>query len=298
MDLRKYEVLLRVVDLGNMTQAALELNYTQSGISHMVRSMEDDFGFPLLVRGKAGVSPTREGREVLPRIRALVEASDALRQSVASITGIQVGSVRIGAFQSVASFWILPVVREFRADYPKIDIHLIDGTSGEMERMLLEHRIDLGIFCPPPRTKLRSETLKRDPYIAVVPPNHPLAGERLFPVEEFSNNNFILGSMSTTMQALRDAGVSIRSTLSAVDNWTAIDMVEAGMGLSLVPELEFRMKQGTTAVALPLDRPISRELALLWPREEPGPAASLFISYCRRIIPEVIQGGEEFSRPA
>ena len=206
MDLRKYEVLLRVVDLGNMTQAALELNYTQSGISHMVRSMEDDFGFPLLVRGKAGVSPTREGREVLPRIRALVEASDALRQSVASITGIQVGSVRIGAFQSVASFWILPVVREFRADYPKIDIHLIDGTSGEMERMLLEHRIDLGIFCPPPRTKLRSETLKRDPYIAVVPPNHPLAGERLFPVEEFSNNNFILGSMSTTIQALRDAG--------------------------------------------------------------------------------------------
>ena len=99
MDLNKYEVLLRVVDLGNMTEAALELNYTQSGISHMVKDIEEEFGFKLFIRSKKGVTLTREGIEIMPRIRALVEASDSLRQSVANVSGIQIGSVRIAAFQ-------------------------------------------------------------------------------------------------------------------------------------------------------------------------------------------------------
>ena len=288
MDLNKYEVLLRVVDLGNMTQAALELNYTQSGISHMVKDIEEEFGFKLFIRSKKGVTLTREGIEIMPRIRALVEASDSLRQSVANVSGIQIGSVRIAAFQSVASTWILPVVREFHEQYPNIEIRLVDGTSDEMERMLLDRRIDLGIFVPSPRTKLQKQVLKNDPYLAVVPPNHPLACLQRFPIEEFSNYNFILGSMSTTLRALRDAQVEVHSSFSAVDNWTAIDMVEAGMGLSLIPELELSLRKGTSVIAITLEEPIYREIALLWPSEELGPAATLFLDYCQTIIPEVI----------
>ena len=60
MSLKKYKALVETIDLGSLTKAAEKLNYTQPGVSHMILSLENEFGFPLLIRGKNGVTPTPE----------------------------------------------------------------------------------------------------------------------------------------------------------------------------------------------------------------------------------------------
>ena len=66
MNIRKYEAFVRAVELGSLSKAAEELGYTQSGISHMMQSLEEEVGFPLLVRTSAGIQPNHEGELLLP----------------------------------------------------------------------------------------------------------------------------------------------------------------------------------------------------------------------------------------
>ena len=61
MDSSRLEHLLKVIECGSITKASEELGYTQSGISHMVKALEKEFGFPLFARGRSGVEPTANG---------------------------------------------------------------------------------------------------------------------------------------------------------------------------------------------------------------------------------------------
>lgn len=69
MNIKKYEAFIRAVELGSLSKAAEELGYTQSGISHMMQSLEEEVGFPLLVRTSSGILPNAEGETLLPAIR-------------------------------------------------------------------------------------------------------------------------------------------------------------------------------------------------------------------------------------
>ena len=69
MNIRKYEAYVRAVELGSLSKAAEQLGYTQSGISHMMQSLEEEVGFPLMVRTSAGIVPNSKGELLLPIIR-------------------------------------------------------------------------------------------------------------------------------------------------------------------------------------------------------------------------------------
>ena len=82
MSLKKYRALLEAVDSGSLTRAAENLHYTQPGISHMILSLEEEFGFSLLSRGKSGVTPTAEAEKLLVWMRQIVNGEDKLRETV------------------------------------------------------------------------------------------------------------------------------------------------------------------------------------------------------------------------
>mgnify|MGYP002556107571 CR=1 FL=1 len=73
MNIKKYEAFVRAVELGSLSKAAEELGYTQSGISHMMQSLEEEVGFPLMTRTSSGIMPNTEGEMLLPTIRSRCE---------------------------------------------------------------------------------------------------------------------------------------------------------------------------------------------------------------------------------
>ena len=112
MDFRKYEVFLRTLECGSLTRAGEELGYTQSGVSHMMKSLEEEVGFCLFSRGRAGVELTAEGARIVPIIRELSKWNEQLSQVLSSIKGFELGTIRIATIASISFHWeIQPTVR-------------------------------------------------------------------------------------------------------------------------------------------------------------------------------------------
>ncbi|NCC68687.1 MAG: LysR family transcriptional regulator, partial [Clostridia bacterium] len=138
MSANKYEAFVRVVELGSLTKAAEAIGVTQSAVSHMINSLEAEFGFSLLRRGRSGAFLTTEGERVIPAVRGILNHSEQLSQIVASIRGVETGTVRIGAFTSVAVHWLPGMIKAFQRDYPNVEIRLMNGDYHDVEQWLEE----------------------------------------------------------------------------------------------------------------------------------------------------------------
>ena len=103
METRKWEALVTAAEMGSFTRAAEKLGCTQSGLTHMMNSLENEVGFPLLVRDKKGVRPTADGETVLLAMRDLLQQEDRLSQIAAEIRGLNIGSITISAYSSIAT---------------------------------------------------------------------------------------------------------------------------------------------------------------------------------------------------
>ena len=88
MSISKYQMFLKTAACGNFSKAAEAMNFTQSGVSHAVQSLEEELGVTLLSRNRGGVVLTADGRALLPQIEELCAAHRVLMQSAASLRGV------------------------------------------------------------------------------------------------------------------------------------------------------------------------------------------------------------------
>ncbi|RHV89712.1 LysR family transcriptional regulator [Clostridium sp. OF09-36] len=95
MDAKKLEILMTAVDLGSFSRASEVVGYTQSGLTHLVNSLEREIGFPLIIRSHNGIALTEEGRELMPAIRQFLQANANLENQIQSITEKQTETIRI-----------------------------------------------------------------------------------------------------------------------------------------------------------------------------------------------------------
>ena len=103
MDEIKCEAFLAAVELGSLTAAAEKLGYSQSGVTRMIASLEEEVGFPLVVRSKKGVVPTANGQTMIAPLREIVRAQRTARQISSDICGVVTGMMTIGTYFSIAS---------------------------------------------------------------------------------------------------------------------------------------------------------------------------------------------------
>ena len=111
MDTKKLEALAAAVEYGSFTRAAENLGYTQSGLTHMMNSLEKDIGFPVLLRGRQGVRLTPAGERIFPLIRNLLDADEALGREIGRINTNREETVRIAAYSSIAIHWLPEDIR-------------------------------------------------------------------------------------------------------------------------------------------------------------------------------------------
>ncbi|WP_279011435.1 LysR family transcriptional regulator, partial [Synergistes jonesii] len=136
MDIRKYEVIIKAAECRNLTKAGEFFGYTQSGVSHMIKVVEEELGFRVLSRSRSGVSLTPEGERIIPVLREIARWNENLVQIAADINGLVCGNLRVGVFSSVAIHWLPRILRDFQADYPHISIDIIEGGSEDMRDKL------------------------------------------------------------------------------------------------------------------------------------------------------------------
>lgn len=283
--IQKYEAFIEAVEQGSFTKAADALAYTQSGISRMIGELERSWGVTLLKRGRGGVELTSEGALLLPYVREICSRQRNLQMEIDSIAGLQAGIIRIGTLASVAAQWLPSMIKAFKADYPGIDYQLLIGDYTEIDHWIEEGRVDCGFTMRSTHAAYEFKKVGSDRMFAVLPPTHPLAKRKKFPIASLEGEPFLMPEMGTDTyiyDLLRDAGVRPDIILSTPDDYVILSMVESGLGLSLMPELILERNPYNT-ISRPLDIPARREIGITYKGgAETPPVVKAFLAYVKQ----------------
>lgn len=275
MDSARIKAFVASVDEGSFTAAGKELGYTPSGISQLVSALEDDLGFPLLIRKSRGVTATREGELIYPEAVEYLAKERSIYRIAAELSGIDVGQVVIASYSSVATHILPTIIREFSEQYPSISITLREGTKAQIEEIIAANDADLSFA-----TRLNNPgyswiPFMEDPMVAVLPQEHPYAAAGSYPISEAANESFIMpgeGGDADTRELLSSFNIEPNIKYTTVENHTAINMVSEGLGIAIMNE--FITKSWDSDVAIvPLDPPSSITLGISLPSLESAPPA-------------------------
>ena len=279
---RRYRTLIEVVRLGSLTKAAEKTGYTQSGITHLLNSIEAEWGVTFVARNRNGVSLTSDGERLLPFVQDLVAAEEALHEQIDACKGLETGLVRIGSFSSVSTHALPRIIGSFRADYPGIDFEILHGTYSDIETWLHEGRVDLGFLVDPVDAKFESRFFFRDKIVAVLPEHFDGPTDCPLPLSEFEKHPFIMieeGDGNRFRSYFRAYGIRPRIDYSVREDAVAVAMVESGLGISLDYELSL-LRAPYRVVTTDLEHPAYREIRIAWNRRrKPSPIVRTFLDF-------------------
>ena len=247
MTLLEYRIFHTVTQQGSFARAAQILHLTPSAISHAVASMEEACGFALFVRGKGGVTLTRSGEALYPVIRQILNADEALSQTISELNGVTRGTVKIGAFNSVCMTWLPHIVTSYKKKYPGVHIEINQGTYDDVVQWLKTGAVDIGFLSMESARDLTVRPLYRDRLMCVVPKGFKTKNPGYITPEEMRGENFVVQGDETDadIQAfLSKYRFSIRASCRVVDDLSTIAMVESGFGICILPSLILERAHG------------------------------------------------------
>ena len=265
MDSKKLEILMTAADLGSFTKASEVVGYTQSGLTHMMDSLEREIGFPLLQRNHNGIQLTEQGAQLMPAIREFLQANANLENQIRFIAEQKNETIRIAAYASIAMHWMPEILYRFRRLCPEVTVELrmVDHALEPFE--LLENGQTDVIFASRQNYNCCDWTpLYHEKMFAILPKNYPLMGRATFPLEEFSDKEFLMpyGKFDNDVNAaLAPLGVKLTPTISRVDDETVIRMVGRGLGVSMMTELMIRGRTDDV-LCVPVEPAAIRELGM------------------------------------
>ena len=171
MDTKKIRALLTALEKGSLTAAAEEMGYTQSGLTHMMNSLEDELGIRLLVRSKGGVRLSPAGRELLPQLTALSDCAAELERSVEKLVQRSFTVLRLGAYSSVSRQWLPAILAELRRVSPEIDVSITTGGMREIYEAVKNDELDCAIISYQSALcqNMHWVGLRDDPLLAILP---------------------------------------------------------------------------------------------------------------------------------
>ena len=283
MDTERINALICTIQEGSLTAASEKLGYTTSGISRMMASLEEETGFPLLVRSRSGVVPTEECKQLLPVMQEILTLADRCDQLSGELAGLTRGTIRIGSSYYAYYNWFARLIADFQQAYPGIRVEIIEGTSTELLTAMEERQADLCIIS---RRQGSYDwiPLKEDELLACLPENHPMAKKKTFPVKAFAKEDFIElypGKETDNSKMLQQNGITPKVKYSTSDNYAAYAMVAAGLGITCTNAIIGEaFKDGVCYRPLSPKQPVEIGIALP-EKKEMSPAAKRFAEFAR-----------------
>ncbi|MFR7990135.1 MAG: LysR family transcriptional regulator [Anaerovoracaceae bacterium] len=263
MDVNKIKIFIEAVESGSLLSAAEKLGYTQAGLTHMVKALENELGLVLLQRGKFGVRLTREGSRLMPLFRELVSVQEKIRSEAHLIQEQKASIIRLASVASVIRTCLPDILMAFQKENPAISFEIKEGDDriyqwfdrGEVDICITSNMIRRDEFQP----------LFTDEFLAVLPENYPIGRGETYPLSRIEEDPYI-GSTCVhdcDVEELLDRyHIHPKQQSTYVDDNSLISMVARGFGISLLPRLVLKNCHEKVLLA-PLDRPCSRNIGIL-----------------------------------
>jgi DNA-binding transcriptional LysR family regulator len=280
VDDKRVRAFLTVVEAGSFRRAAEVLNYTQSGLTQLIKHLEQELGCQLLQRSHTGVMLTREGAHLLPLFQEADRALSQLCSEAAHLAGRERQVIAVGTYPSVAKTWLPPLIRDFREMHPGLSLSLRLGDE-EVMGFLAAGKVDVALVDQVICGDFRFLPLRTDALLAVFPRNCPLEGERAVTPAQLGRYPFIMPvARDMRRHILPWAQNRLRQSVSiaSADDSSLLSLVEQGLGVTILPELSLRDARHVSC--RPLDPPLERTLGLALPRRTTAPVRD-FVAFLR-----------------
>jgi DNA-binding transcriptional LysR family regulator len=265
LSFRDLEACLAVAELRNFRRAAERCHLSQSAFSTRVAAIEQALGARLFDRTTRAVELTKEGALFIESARRLVGDFTELVEDFQQHTSRRKGRVAIAALPSIASAWLPAVFADFQASHPGITLTLHDVVSDACIVRLREGSVDFAVASRPPEgEEMEARLLSEDNFYLVCRRDHPLSSKAGLKARDLAEHPFIaLSRDSSVRQNLEKAfhPVKLRNVMQLEHLATVAGMVQAGLGITVVPELTLFQFTRPGLVVRPLKIPrLSRSI--------------------------------------
>jgi len=296
ISVRQLYYFINVAECRKISEAANTVGRTQSAVTAAIRDLERELSVTLFERYASGVVLTAAGRELLPRAyRILREMEDATRSVKASKKDIE-GTVKVGAKDIVAAYYVPAPLTRFRLAHPRIEVEVNEMTRASVEAALCAGEIDFGILphrgdCAPDPRALSMLTLQHHFLHLWVREDHPFLNKESVSPSDIASEPYIIWTRdefeAVTLANFATFGVTPRVVIRVSSIEAVRSLVANGAGVTIMPDLVYRARsleglRVETVNTLELFRGASA-ISLLWqPNREASPAAKAFREFLQK----------------
>ncbi|NDF11950.1 MAG: LysR family transcriptional regulator [Proteobacteria bacterium] len=269
MNLRDLKYLASVAEHGHFGKAAKASFVSQPTLSMQIKKLEEELGVQLFERNNKQVMVTAAGKEVLAHVQTILQEVDAIREQAKHFQDPLGGRLVLGAFPTLASYYLPKVLTLVEKHLPKIELYLIEEKTDDLLARLRDGTIDLALLALPINNEdMATAPLFEDPFLLAVPSNHLLAKRKTVDFRDLSENQLLLLEEG---HCLRDhalsvctmAGLKEMKGFRATSMETLRQMVASGVGITLMPLIAATKHPNITYLRFAAPEP-SRTIGLVW----------------------------------
>jgi DNA-binding transcriptional LysR family regulator len=293
MELRQLATFRTVATTLNFTRAASLLNYAQSSVTAQIQALEAEFGVPLFDRFGKRVALTDAGTRLLGYADRLLDLAEEARVNVSN-SGEPSGTLVVGAPETICTYRLPPVLREFQRKYPSVRLVFQPLPYAVLHQQLREGIVDVAFLLEKPQESapLCMERLIDEPLLVIAPPGHRLANYPSVRPIDLDGETLLLTSKGCGYrylfeQALLDVGIHPDARLEFDSVEALKQCVMAGLGVGTLPAVavEKELREGQL-VALRWDMPDYQvSTQMVWHRDRwVSPALNAFLEMSRRLL--------------
>ncbi|MBF6163170.1 LysR family transcriptional regulator [Streptomyces gardneri] len=283
MELQQMRYVVAVAETNSFTRAAERCLVVQSALSHQIARLERELGARLFERTSRRVRLTPAGAAFLPAARQCLDAAERAAAEVAAAVGEVRGRLAVGLIPTVAAVDVPDALREFRLRHPHVRISLRVGASEELVEKVEQGALDVAFLGLPTTARPRgvaAQELARDRLVAVVAPDHPLAGEPTIDLRRLSTEVFVdlpagtAGRLQSD-QAFSAAGLDRDVAFEVTSADYIARLVRPGLAVAMLPSAFAPQLEGVVTIEV-ADAPARVEY-VIWNRTR-TPAATAFLA--------------------
>jgi LysR family tcuABC transcriptional regulator len=241
MELRQIRYFVRVVELGSMSRAALDLGVVQSALSQQISRLEGELTVRLLLRTSRGVTPTEAGLAFLREAQLILRHADQATR--AAQQSRLIGTASVGLAPTTASVLAMPFMHAMRERYPDVRLHMVESLSGHLAKMLYGRQLDFAVLFNVDNSMRWSVAPLLEEKLFLIRSSRRGDGERrvgLIEIEQLKDIPLILPTVAHGLRSLLDAAflrAGVKPIVVAeIDSLAMLmDAVDSGLGATVQP---------------------------------------------------------------
>ncbi|MFU0789582.1 LysR family transcriptional regulator [Virgibacillus proomii] len=272
MEIKHLQYFMEVTKTGSFTQAANQLYITQPAISRIIKSLEEELGFPLFIRSRKKLVLTEAGKVLHEHAKKIDKQYQAMLFDLEQFQQLKKGHMRIGLPSITNAFFFSQFIASFHRRYPDITFQLEEDGSKRIEEKVNEGELDFGVVVLPTQDDFATYTFIQEGLKLIVPTTHRFAHKKKITLNELKEESFIMFNNDFSLResivsACKDTGFEPKIILETSQLDFIEEMVASNVGITFLPDStcrELTDKVTSISVANPT---IKWELALIWKKD-------------------------------